>query len=851
MWKPTKLFSLLLLLIAVSLGESLKESISLRVKVIGRVVEEKPYLLPPKKLSLRKGVSYLDLSGEVLEPPRTVEEPRITLPKSGGGCGEPKDKAYYRAGIRYYLEGKLKRAESRFLDVLSLQSSAFTPQSEYMLGLIYAKTNREEDALKFFESSCSAQHPFKQPACESLYALEFRLKGEPVPAETPELWKAVYEIKSTGEANPPGCKDVVFRRYCEYVNDFIEGNINDEYRESTELRKGILLLKEGNLGDAKLIFKKYNRHLDRYRDIALYYLGVIAFKEGKTKEAYKIASLLEISNREYAQNLYLMLSGADVLLSKIAYEVTGSKEALRSAGIHSYNRGEYGLAYAELTRSGEHLLAGYSAIMEGDYGRAYESLRKVKNRDKDYYLWLLEVLYWLGKDEEMDRVLSEIKDRYPELYREYRGWLAFKREKWDVAYKLFKDPYHKALALFNAGRYSEVIKTLGDARDLKSRLLKAKSAISLGKGALARKFLTDETGEEIYLTGMSFFIEGNYRKAVTYFEKLLERGEFKSKAILRIADSYYNLGNYERAKELYKEILTFYPDSQEALDATLALAQIELQKPTKDLERLVRDFERKFPGSPMITDLKYQLANLYIKEDRKDEAKRILEKLREERPYRVKALIKLAEIEEDPEKKEELLKEAILKGSGEDKERATGMLMSLYLEKKEFEKLADFLRKGDFDDRKKALSIYISENIEKAIELFDELIKENPEDEELKAKALELYDKTKGKKYLKIAKDSQNPRVKARALYLLGMIEKKRDRKKALEHFVEVVLSAKGVQPYFNRSILEAVDILLSMKARKDASCLLAKLDPHYLTKRDAKKVKILKKKLPKCEVKK
>lgn len=851
MYRLIKLFSFILLVASLSLGSNLSESISLKVKVIGRVAEEKPRLMPPDTVSLKGDILPLDLSGELLEPPKTIEEPPIDIPKEGGGCGEPKDKTYYIAGLKHYVEGNLKRAESRFLDVLSLQSSAFVPQSEYMLGLIYSKTNREEEALKFFQSSCSAQHPFKQAACESMYALEFKLKGEPVETEEPELWGRVYEIKTSSGIKAPSCEGVVFVNYCRYVQDFAEGRVNEDYRESTELRKAIVLMNSGDLGGAKSILRRYSKPLSPYREEALYYLGVIALKEGRKEEAYKLASLLEVSNSNYAQHLFLMLSQEDVLFSKVAYEVTGSKEALRSAGVHSYNRGDYRLAYAELTKAGEYLIAAYAAIKERDYQRAYESLQKVENRDQDYYTWLLETLYWLGKDGEMEKVLSEIKDKHPELYKEYKGWLAFRKENWMEAYRLFDDPYHRALALFNAGKYPEVLKVISEAKDLKSRLLKAKAAISLGNGSLAREFLTDQSGEEIYLMGMSFFIEGKYQEAINYFNKLLENKEFKSRALLRIADSYYNLGEYERAKELYKEILTFYADSPEALDATLALAQIELQKPTKDLERLVRDFESKFPGSPMITDLKYQLAGMYIKENRREEARRILEELLEKENYRAKALIRLAQIEEDPKKKEELLKEAILKGRGEDKEKATGMLMSLYLEKKEFEKLADFLSTGDFDDRKKALSIYLSENIEKAIKLFDELIKENPSDQELRDKAMELYNKTKGRKYLTIAKDSQNPKVRARALYLLGLIQKKTDKNKALEYFVEVVLSAEGIQPYYNRSILEAVDILLSMNARKDASCLLAKLDSRYLTKKDIKKVNILKNKLPKCEVKK
>ncbi len=850
MLKLIGLFSLLILT-ALTFGQPLSESISLKVKVIGRVLEEKPKLLPPDRIELKPSLSYLDLSGRLLEPPLRIEEAKIEVPGEGGGCGGPKDRSYYRAGVKYYLKGELKKAESKMLDVLTVQSSAFSPMAEYVLGLIYSKEGKLESAEKFLRSSCNAQHQYKQASCEAFYGVSFKLRGEPVNAESPELWRVVYEIRTSGKVKSPSCEGVVFKDYCSYVESFAIGKIDEDYRDSTELRRAVVLLKEDRLVEAEEIFRRHLSPTDRYRSVALYYMGVIAYKKGKEREAYRYASLLETIEEELAKNLFLLISGKNPLLSRIAYEVTGSKEALRVSGIHSYNRGRYKIAYAELTKAGEHMLAALSAIREGDYKRAYLSLRNVSSKDRDYYLWLLETLYWLGKDKEMEEVLKDIESSYPDLYREYMGWLSFRKGDWLNAYRLFKDPYHRAIALFNAGRYEEVLKTLKDTKSLKERLLKAKAAISLGRGKLARKFLTEESPEEIYLLGMSYFIEGNYEEAIRYFKRLLKEEALKSKAMLRIADSYYNLGNYDSARTLYKEILNLYPDSPEATDATLALAQIELQKPSGDLERLIVEFESKFPGSPMIPDLKYQLASLYLKEGKKESAKRILEELLDLETYKPRAMLKLAEIEEDPLRKEEMLKEVIRIGGKEEKKRATAMLMSLYLEKKEFEKLADFLSKGDYDDRKKALDIYINENLEKAMKLFDELIKENPDDEELKVKALELYSKTKGKKYLLIAKESSDKKVKAKALYLLGLKEKKRNKRKALEYFVEVILSAEKVQPYYNKSILQAVDLLLSMKARRDASCLLSKLDRRYLTKREMKKVNILRKKLPKCEVKK
>ncbi|MDQ7082366.1 MAG: hypothetical protein Q9N34_04900 [Aquificota bacterium] len=58
------------------------------------------------------------------------------------------------------------------------------------------------------------------------------------------------------------------------------------------------------------------------------------------------------------------------------------------------------------------------------------------------------------------------------------------------------------------------------------------------------------------------------------------------------------------------------------------------------------------------------------------------------------------------------------------------------------------------------------------------------------------------------------------------------------------------VHPYYNRSILEAVDILVKMKAKRDASCLLERIDTDHLSGDEAKRVKILRSRLPNCEVK-
>ena len=845
------IFLLSLLLALPSISDPLRESMSLKVRVVGKILEEKPALEPPLKLSPEGKADFIDLSGKLLKPPKYIEPADIQPPKSSGACGEPKDRVKFRAGVKYYLNGDLKRAESRFLDVLSIPKAVYIAPAQYMLGLIYSEIGNLKKAMDFFRRACEVPHQFRRASCEAYYAVSFKVNGD-LPSDLEnKFWKTVASIRTGKLGESVDCSDTVFKAYCNYVMSFLEGNEDEEYPHSTALRRAVVLMNKGNLKTAKSIFLNYSRPLKPYRDIAIYYLGVIAFKEGDKKEAYRRASFLETLNPQLAENLHTVISSGDVLFSRIAYNLTGNREILRTTAIHSYNEGHYEVAYREFLEAGDHFRAVWSALKWGNLELAKDALRGFEPVSEEEFRWTLEVLYWSGETKEIEEVLEKIKKKYPSLYREYRGWVYFRSEEWDRAFRYFSDPYHKALALYNAGKYGDVLKILKDSEGSKERVLKAKAAISLGRGSLARKFLKEEVPDELYLKGMSYFIEGKYDQAIEYFRKVKGEGDTGVRALLRIGDSYYNMNRYQEAREIYKQILKNYKDSPVAYDAVLALAQIEVQNPSQDLGELLKEFTQKFPDSPMIPDLKYQLAVYKIKRGGTEEAKDILYELMEIPSYRAIALLKLAEIEENPEEKEKKLREVIGIASGEVKDKATGMLMGLFVQRKEYEKLADFLVKGDFNDRKKALEIYIDKNLDKAVILFDDLYRERPGDEELKFYALKLYKKTKGRRYLRIASRSSNKRVKAEALYRLGKITAKKNRRKALEHFVEVIMSAEGIQPYYNNSIFEAVDILVKLKARRDASCLLAKLDRKSLTKRDRKRVKILKKKLPACQARK
>ncbi len=852
MLNPIKLFSFFLLLFLLfSFGkDDLKKGFDVKVKVIGRIYEEKPREEPPDKLDVEEE-AILNLSGKVLEPPSELEFTNIEEIEAKGflGCGEPEDRANYRYGVIEFMEGNYKDAKYYLENVISTDSP-FRGMALYVLGIIEYMKGSKENAYNYFEESCNMPHIYKIPACEAYYALSFIKTGEPAEADI-ELWRQAYELYEKGTSSLPECENVTFKRYCRYVSRFIKGDTDEDYEKSTSVRRAIILLGKGRIDESIELLKEGIDPLNPHREIALYYISLAYIKKGDTEKAKEYIALLETLNPDYAANLYSLLSRKDLIYSRLAYSITGSKEFLIRSGKIAYNEGDYKNAFLNFLQAGDYEHALYSAIKMQDYNKALKVLKKWSVRDIEYYRWLLETLYWLDKEEELKATLSEIKEAHQNLYREFMGWYHFKRGNWEKAYRYFRDPYYKAIALFNMGEYRKVLEVLEDKNGRKERLLKAKSAVSMGEGKLARKYLTGDTDEEIYIRGLSYFIENRYPEAISQFQRIGRDSPIKAKALLKEADAYYNLGNIKKAKEIYKSVMKEYPDSAEAMSATLALIQLELQRPEGNLEDLIITFVNRYPDSPIVNDLYYQLGELYMREGEYDKARQVFLKLRNTE-YDEKAKLRLAQLEVDEERKITMLKNLIKEARDEEiRVEARNTLMDLFKKRGDITNFAELLAEGDIEDKKEAIRAFLSVSEgEKAVELFNSIVNKGYMDEDLRKISLDLYSITEDERFLSYAKESEDLQVKAKAYYLAGIHYKNEgDKKKALEEFVTVTILTPDQQPYYNKSILESVDILISMKARKDASCLLEKLNPETLSEEERGRYRYFKDKLPPCEV--
>ncbi len=839
------LFSLSLLLIAFS---QIKKEFDLQVEIVAKEVEEKPKLSPPQNLPL-KGTEPMDLSPRLLEPPKEMEFiPVARVEGEGLSCGKPKDAIAYKVGVDYYLKGDFLRAEKELSSILTMPSP-YRPMAEYVLGLMKLEKGQRSEALKFFENSCRIPHRYRDSACELYYALNFELKGS-VPKNENSLWSVIYEIKEKKTYREPNCQEVVFKNYCNYALDFVKGKVREEYKDSTTLRRAIVLFQTGKLDEAERLFLEYSKPTKPYRDVALYYLGLIALQKKDTNRAYQYASLLETLNREYANSLYSQIAQRDVLLARITYSVTKDPSFLELAGIIAYNRGDYQLALSNFLEAKSIKYAVYSAIKMSDYKTAYTLLEGKREKDREDYLWLLESAYWANLP--MEEPLKAVKERYPELYKEYLGWSFFRKGDWLSALNYFDDPYYRALCYYNLKKYEDVLRVLRGIDHPRARLLKAKSALFLGRPSLARSFLTESSPEELYLLGLSYFMEGKYERSIDYFKKVPKDSPFGVRALMKTGDALYNLGKVESAKEVYWEVLRNFPEDPLASQATLALLGMEERElPPSDRERLIRSYLQKEPNSPYAPELKYQLADLLIKRGEKREAEKILIELFEgSSPLKYKALLKLASIEEDKRNKAVLLYKVYREGNNEESAVARRELVKLYEELGDQESMAELLEGGDLSDKERAVQIYANiQRWDRALAIANQLISLGYRSPSFDNTLWKIYENTKDRNLLTALTKSQDINLSAKAkLEMAKLLKAEGKPKEALEYLVDISLNNRGAQVY-NSAILEGVQIFLELRLRRDASCFLERVDANTLSQEERVKIERLKRELPKCEV--
>ncbi|WP_297888494.1 tetratricopeptide repeat protein [Sulfurihydrogenibium sp.] len=913
-------FSLILILYSITVkANTIKlPEVVFPIEIVSQILEEKPLMNPPKKLDFQPLNDNLNIKEYIpLQKPYNVKLPFLKIKKPTAYLGIPPSNALLSDAIDYFEKGDFIFAQenlNKFVEKYKDNQNLF--YAYYLLGYINFEFQKYNEAQNYLEKSCNL-NPLKE-SCLS-YAITLIINDNLDKAsevlqnitqdDDVKFYQFVVKsLKSNEKITNINCDnlDTGSSDYCKYFlkhSLFLIGkykeSLNYKYSGENKTLKKVSLLIDGfnyyylkDYEKAKSLFESFVKNYlsnDNLTNVA--YLGLGLTAKDKTKD---YAEILESRDSYLSYYLYLNVINnyasqgkwldTFVYIQKVLNLTDKNKENLRfdlAVSLYNLKNYEYALnIFQDLAKEKNdeksYLYCGFSAYAQKLYKKAEECFSKL-TESQDYQIkktsliYLAEIYYILHDDENYINVVSTLKDLDENLAYDYLGWYFFKNKDYQNAYKAFKDPYMKAVSAFNAGDIQKAKDLIKDKTDRKFLFLSAYIDIkenNLESARLKLKKIADLSTDELskkasYLYAYLYFSEGNFQKAIEEFnnfrKKFKEDDIYNQKAYLRIADSYYNLGEQDLARNMYKEFIEKYKGKKEAVDAAYSLVLLETKGENNEKDKVIEDFISKYPDYPMIDTLKLQLASIYEEKGEIEKAVKIYNELSiKNTPEGNLAKYKLAENyfkSNQNEKAKEILTKLISIPDEDIKFKSNMLLAQIYEKEGNIEKAITTYKNIDYnDDVKFKLSNLLIENqnYDEALSYLKELLDKYSD----KASDISFYiGKIKYKQnlleeaipYLEAATKSQNYQLASESYYLLGEIySNKNDLNKALNAYLNAIYTNPQINDTTALARLKAANILIKAEKRKEASCLITPLI-NYNNEEIKKNAQQLLKNLPKC----
>jgi len=785
--------------------------------------------------------------------PAEIYEPKEKIKGEGFSCGQPTDKSLYAKGVEAFNGGDYRRAKEYFERLLAeYPSSPFTLKAAYYLGVIEFKEGNYDRAYEIFKNLCKSPYafPWKDYACYNAVISALRLGKF---AEAEELarpysfWRSLVlwlqnRIGDSELLKNLNCSSLEepYRNYCLYLRAYLNPSqrveLPPKYAKSVELKK--VLTAAG--GGGYLSTEEVRRYLSTplgTKILEVHTYGLI--KRGDYRNALRWLAELYRRDKNAARNLAIFLIEKNPAFGGEVLKVVPDRKVAEVYAKVLYNAGDYRRALEVAKRYGFYGVGGLAAYRLGDYRLSAELLSKVPVKDRLTYRVLLEDYLRLGRLEELKNLLKEVEKRYPDLYREYLGWYYYYKRDWEKAAQYLNDPLYKATCYYNLGEYGKVLSLIQNADNPHARLLLAETYLALGRLDRAAEVLEGVNLPDAYfLKGLVLFARGNYREAAYYFEKVKNA----PKGLLWLAHSYYNLGDYGRAKELYLEFIRRYPNDPRVGDAYMGLVNIYLNAGDTSLARYLSGVAEKFPDL-LSEEVKVKLTESLLKNGETRRAYEIARSLVDSKnPFvRGRALLILAAA--DPKNAPRYLEEAVRLRLPEISSRAVEMLVDYHLRRGEVKKAKTLVEKyGNLiNSPDKLLGLYLrTGEFDKAYKLLKQLI---AADNRYTLRAFEIAKRYKRAEFFNLSLNSLDAKVatlSARALVEHHLKEK--NLRDALK--VVMLLKVRGVryEPYYSEAFAEVVNALYSAGYLKDACKLLTEVNESKLPPAERGKIEKIKK---------
>ena len=501
-----------------------------------------------------------------------------------------KSEAKFQIAEYFYSKNNFKSAAKLYKEIISDRSNRYK-DAILRMGLLSFKQDKHVDAISFLEAYLMEEGALSE---EKRGAALYRL------ALANEKLGYLKESKSYHQKITNSLSNTEY--YGHSLNALIKMNLKEPAEDLTRIvkqAKNHFLNRENESGLLEMISLVEDVNIDLALDIASVNLPFdslkrkkarLYIKKGDNKKALEVVKWLDDDESTYlkAFALYAMKNYKGVInlnvLSKISESSLFYNEAVLKLGwtylgLKDYDKADqyfsslpqsgegcYGLL---LTKEGKEdkeilgLLKSYSKINSNQeldksfYSKAISYALKSEDNEAAY-LAAKNLLKRVKSDDSLKKMISMLIDikKYKDILH-YAGQLSKKKERL----------FFEGVARLNMHEYAAAIETF--KQSLNDRNLGAESAFYLIDAYLSMNNYSEAIKyANIYIKkgykkdlikvmerkGIALFRLKKYGEAIKLYESMLEAGADKDVTHFRMADVYYNLRDYDRAFEMYKQL---------------------------------------------------------------------------------------------------------------------------------------------------------------------------------------------------------------------------------------------------------------------------------------------------------
>ncbi len=492
----------------------------------------------------------------------------------------------FRKGYAYFATNDYKNAQTLFSEVKNVRSPFMDDAIYYFAYIAYLNKDYHLALVNFERLKNSKKYESSYPYyITAVYFLDQRYDDV--------LNYAVPIIKNTHQQHETEMLRIIgasyfakanYNKAAEYYSRFEDEDKGKTQNTQDSYQMGYTYFKVGNFSKAASELVKLQQSNDVFSQNGNYTLGNVFLKmnnKQSARSAFFAASKLSFDAQLQEDALYEY--------AKLSYELDFNTQALDATRLYLKN-------YPRSTRTDEmKTLLGEELLNSHNYKEAVEILEPIPNKSASAQAAYQKVTYYRGLEFYNERAFENAIGIF----------LRSLKNPVDRNIQVLTT-YWMAEAMYEVRKYGESVENF-------EKFLDFDEARETGVYNYAN-----------YALAYAAFYGEQYKKAATYFQKILQ-GEEKdpntiNDAVTRLGDSYFVMKNYDRAMEYYNRIIEKKSSGQDYALFQRGMIQGLQGAPDTKISTLT-NLLNTYPNSDYADDASFEIAYTYFLKDDGETAK--------------------------------------------------------------------------------------------------------------------------------------------------------------------------------------------------------------------------------------